>query len=108
MHLIFSGEEPWLKHNGKNTTIMSHMYFSKNEIPYIKLNNFPISKKVKNVEMRIFLRMCLEHNQLKRTSFLQIEKYLYNYLTKQLVQDTNFEFFLKHNQRKGKKIYKKF
>ena len=101
MHLVFSGEEPWLKHNGKFTTIFKHLYFSKNEGPYIK-TQFNFSKKIENVELRILIRMCLEFNHLKRVSFEKIDNYISNYLTKIIVQDMNFESFgIKQKQRKG-------
>ena len=105
MHLIFSGEEPWLRYNGKITTILDFIYFSKAESPYLKLNSFLFSKKILNVELRTILKMSLEYNQLKRVSFVQIEKYIYNYLTRNLIQDLNLDYFVvKQKQRKGKNI----
>lgn len=100
MHLIFSGEEPWLKNNGKFSTILDHLYFSKNEVPYLKVNNFLFSKNLPNVDFRIMLRWCLEFNQLKRVNFDHIESIIQDYLTNNLVRDINFDCF-GHNTRLG-------
>ena len=102
MNLMFSGEEPWSGHRGQTKTIMDLICFSKNNIPYIKIPHFPISLNIKNVDLRILLRFCMEKNQIKRIYIGALEQYILNYLAKLLIHDLNFDFYDKQLYRKGK------
>jgi hypothetical protein len=102
LHLILSGEEPWKKYKGRYTTIFDHLYFSKDEIPYIKLNGFIFSRNPINVDLRIMLRWCLEYYQIKRVTFDHIENILQDYLTNILIRDINFDSY-RNNTRLGKR-----
>ena len=105
MNLIFSGEEPWSKHNGKESDLIKLLCFSKKDIPYLQVPSFPFSNKVRNVDFRLMLRGCLEQNQLKRTNFETIEEKIKEYLTLHLIQDENFDYFSKEKQSKGIKFF---
>ena len=101
MHLMLSCKEPWDDKNSKS--ILDFLYFSKNKVPFIKKGYFPISNKIKNLDIRIFLRNALEMNQLKRYNFKNvnvfISKYFHNFITK----DLNFEIMQNKIKYKGVK-----
>ena len=100
MHSMFTGEEPWANYRSVNS-IMDLICFSKNGIPYLKVPNFHISNKIKNVDLRILLRNCLERNQIKRIYDKRIEETINNYLVKLLLHDINFDFYDAQLFRKG-------
>ena len=102
MNLMFSGKEPWSDIGGKVNTVMDLICFSKNNVPYIKTSKFPISIKIKNVDLRILLRLCMEKNQIKRIDIDSLGQYILNYLSKLLIHDLNFDFYDKQLYRKGK------
>ena len=94
IHLLFSGVEPW--ENVKNcNTIIDLICFSKNSVPYLKIPVFPISVNIKNVDIRILLRLCMERNQLKRIHFQTLITYILNYFTKKIFSDNNLDETLK-------------
>ena len=92
MHLMFSGEEPWANHRSANS-IMDLISLSKDGVPNLKVPNFTISNKIKNVNIRILLRNCLERNQIKRIYDRSLEEKITNYLLKILLHDLNFDFY---------------
>ena len=92
MHLMFSGEEPWANHRSANS-IMDLISLSKDGVPNLKVPNFTISNKIKNVNIRILLRNCLERNQIKRIYDQCLEETITNYLLKILLHDINFDFY---------------
>jgi serine/threonine protein kinase len=100
MHLMLSGEEPWSIY-GSSNTILDLLAFNKQTIPYLRVPSFPISNNIRNADLRILLRNCLERNQIKRVFLGNLEQSFLNYLTKLLIHDLNFDFYDKQLYRKG-------
>ena len=103
MHLMFSMEEPWANNKSINS-IMDIICLSKQGIPYLKVPNFPISNKIKNVDLRILIRNCLERNQIKRIDLENLEERISNFITKLLLHDLNFDVYENLHYRRGTNI----
>jgi hypothetical protein len=98
MHLMLTGIEPW--QDRKSKSILDILYFSKNKIPFIKKGFFPISNKINNLDIRIFLKNTLEMNQLKRYNFRSVCDFISGYIHDFIIKDFNFDFM--HNEIKCK------
>jgi hypothetical protein len=100
LHLMLSGEEPWeSKKNLKS--ILDLICFNKRDIPYLRIPEFPISRKIRNSEMRILLRNTLERNQLKRIYLGKMEENIKKIFNKTLFYDFNLDSYDKQLYRKG-------
>ncbi len=100
LHLMLSGEEPWeSKKNLKS--ILDLICFNKKDIPYLRVPEFPLSRRIKNFEMRILLRNTLERNQLKRIYLGKMEENIKKIFEKTLFFDFNLDSYDKQLYRKG-------
>ena len=103
-HLMLSGDEPW-ENNKKIKSVIDLICFNKKDIPYLKIPNFPISRKIKNAEIRILLRNCLERNQLKRVYLGNMHEQIIKIFDKIIFYDFNFDSYDKQLYRKGNNLY---